>query len=215
VGDISAFLDLQEKTGWTLAGHSLGAATALMAAMGRRDISSLALIEPVALPQWLATLAKTPAWLTLARRTPLVRMASRRRNHWPDRTLVTASYKRKALFKAWAPGVLEDYLCDGLEEQAEGVSLACDPVWEAATFSAQANDFWAAVRAAPAPVRIFAADHPTSTVSGKARQRFQGLGAILTVKSGVTHMAPMENPAHLAAFLAGSGESEAKSAQAQ
>lgn len=203
VDDARAFLDRQERKGWTLAGHSMGAATSLLAAQGRTDVAALRLIEPVAMPDWFSLAAKTPFWPVFAGGIPLVRQAARRRNEWPDRESVLASYARKGLFAGWAPGVLEDYLEDGLVEADGGVRLACDPAWEAATFAAQANDFWRAAAAAPAPVSVFAAEHASSTVTAAARARFRRLGADVTVKPGVSHLAPMEDPAALAGFLAG------------
>lgn len=201
VDDACAFLDGAGREGWTLAGHSMGAATCILAAQGRKDAAALKLIEPVAMPDWMTFAARTPVWPLMSANIPLVRQAARRRNQWPDRASVIASYARKGLFKAWAPGVLEDYLEDGLAESEAGVRLACNPEWEAATFAAQANDVWAAAAAAPAPISVYAADHPSSTVSAAARARFRRLGAALMVNPGVSHLAPMEKPAELAAFL--------------
>ncbi len=204
--DVRAFLDQEKREGWTLAGHSLGAATALLAAEGRRDVAALKLIEPVAMPGWLSGFAKTPLWPVFAARMPLVRQALRRRSRWASRQEVIASYGRKSLFRDWAPGVLEDYLTDGLTTEgtgdAVGVRLSCAPAWEAATFAAQGNDFWKAAAHAPAPVRIFAARQAASTVPAFARARFQKLGAELKVDDGAGHLAPMQKPQELAAFLA-------------
>ena len=200
--DVRAFLDRERRDGWALAGHSLGAATALLAAEGRRDIAALKLIEPVAMPAWLSALAKTPVWPVFAGRMNLVRQAARRRSAWSDRDSVIFSYSRKVLFKSWAPGVLEDYLKDGLMDVAGGVRLACAPEWEAATFAAQANDFWQAAANAPAPLSIFAAKEPGSTVRTFARARFRKLGARIMVDDEAGHLAPMQKPRELAAFLA-------------
>jgi pimeloyl-ACP methyl ester carboxylesterase len=199
--DVRAFLDNERRAGWTLAGHSFGAAASLMAACGRSDVAALKLIEPVAMPPWFAAAAKSPLWPLLAARIPLVRQAARRRSQWDSRETVAASYARKALFRNWAPGVLADYLEDGLEERDGGVALSCDPRWEAATFAAQANDFWAAARNAPAPIKVYAANHPSSTVSLDARRRFTRIGAQLLVEKGPSHLAPMERPAEMAAFI--------------
>lgn len=203
VEDACAYLDNAAREGWILAGHSLGAATSLLAACGRGDVAALRLIEPVAPPEWMTIAARTPFWRAAAGRIPMVRQASRRRNGWPDREAVAASYAAKPLFGAWAPGVLEDYFEDGLVEEGDSVRLACDPAWEAATYAAQANDFWSAARVAPAPVAVLAADHPSSTVPAPARSRLKRLGAAVTLVSGVGHLAPMERPAELAGFLQG------------
>jgi hypothetical protein len=110
--------------------------------------------------------------------------------------------------------VLEDYLRDGLRggrndedgSPGEPVSLTCHPGWEAATFAAQGNDLWPAARtvgrSAPVPIKVYVAGHASSTVSLAGRRRFERLGASVLVKNGVSHLAPMEVPADLAAFLA-------------
>lgn len=202
--DIAAFLDAQNRHGWTLAGHSMGAVTAAMAAQGRVDIAALRLIEPVAAHPLFALAARTPVWPLLSRRIPLAAKARRRRAEWPSRHEALDHYVRKALFQNWADGVLEDYLEDGLVIGTRRARLACDPAWEAATFAAQANGFWGAVRRAPALVEVFAADHPTTTVWSSARARFNRLGAHLTLATDLTHLAPMEDPGRLARFVAGS-----------
>jgi pimeloyl-ACP methyl ester carboxylesterase len=201
--DLNTFLDRQARGGWTLAGHSMGAVTASMAALGRGDVSALRLIEPVALPPLYSIAAKTPFWGPFVRSTRLVRGTARRRSEWPDRETAAASYRRKALFRGWAEGALEDYLEDGLEGAGPGVRLSCDPRWEAATFAAQANAFWPAVRNAPAAVSVLAANHPSTTTRSGARRRFRHYGAALAEIGGVTHLAPMEKPGIVASFIAG------------
>ena len=201
--DIVAFLDAQNRRRWTLVGHSMGAVTVAMAAQGRKDIAALRLIEPVAAHPLFALAARTPIWPLFSRRIPLASKARRRRAAWPSRHDALDHYARKALFRHWAGGVLEDYLEDGLVISDQGARLACDPAWEAATFAAQANDFWGAVSRAPAPVEVFAADHPTTTVWPDARARFKRLGARLTLAADLSHLAPMEAPWRLARFAAG------------
>lgn len=204
--DIGAALDTlgaDDPRPFILAGHSFGAVSALLAARGRRDIEGLALIEPVIPPRILAFLAMTPVWPVFARRIPLVKSARSRREHWPDKGAVIASYSRKQLFSSWAKGALEDYLEDGLIAQDNGVRLACAPEWEAAVFAAQANLFWPALAAAPATVRILIADHPSSTVRRGTRARLHRQGVEMELASGVSHLIPFEQPALAAAFIDG------------
>lgn len=200
--DIARFLDAKKSDPWTLAGHSMGGVTATLAARGRTDVAALKLVEPVAMPRWLTLLAATPLWPLTSRRWPLVQGAAKRRSTWSARSEVVASYRRKPLFRDWSAGALSDYLEDGLTETDDGVRLSCAPQWEAATFAAQANNFWGAVARAPAPVAVYAAASLTSTVSAAARGRFCALGAQLEVARGVTHLAPMEKPAAVAQFIA-------------
>ncbi|MEZ5894370.1 MAG: alpha/beta hydrolase [Parvularculaceae bacterium] len=201
--DVGAFLDRQAREGWTLAGHSMGAIVSLLTAQGRTDVAALRLIEPVLPPLWMTVMAGTPLWPLLTHRIPLVEQARRRRAEWPDRESAAASYGRKALFAGWAEGVLGDYLEDGLRETADGFALSCSPAWEAATFAAQANPSWQALASLPAPAAVFAADHPSSTVSARGRRRINALKIPLITGAGVSHLAPMEQPALAAGFIAG------------
>ena len=126
-----------------LAGHSMGATTALMTAarLARegRTIPALALIEPVILPRPVYWLARSPFFALNRNRMPIARQARRRRNGWPDREAARQRYAKHPGFARWAPGVLEDYLEGGLLDVGNGAGdgekkliLACDPAWEAA-----------------------------------------------------------------------------------
>ncbi|MFZ5616585.1 MAG: alpha/beta fold hydrolase [Pseudomonadota bacterium] len=206
--DVAALLDslslrIDKGARWTLSGHSLGGVAVTFAAVNRRDVAALRLIEPVATPPFWSGLARSPVWPLVAPRIPLVKGALARRGRWPDRETVRASYAGKPLFSTWASGVLDDYLADGLKAEDGGVALSCAPEWEAANFAAQAHDFWAAFAAAPAPVAVLAARHPSSTVSPYAVRRFAALGAEVVEVGGRTHLIPFEDPPAAARFLAG------------
>ena len=206
--DVSALLAALSKRfaitrKWTLAGHSLGGATAALAAAERSDVAALRLIEPAILPQSWMMLARTPLWRAIAGEMPLVKAARGRRAAWPDRESVKASYARKAFFSTFATGVLDDYLADGLRDSGDGVVLSCPPAWEAATFAGQAHDFWSAIKKAPGRVKVLAADHPTTTVPGPAIRSFEKSGIAVIRVSGMTHLIPFEKPQFAAGFLAG------------
>lgn len=200
--DIGRFLDAMPHPQWTLAGHSMGAVTVTKAARGRSDIKALRLVEPVAPPRFLVLAAKTPFWAFVKGRIPIAKNAAKRRARWPDVETVKQSYARKPIFKSWAAGVLDDYLEDGLAEDEEVVRLSCAPAWEAATFQAQANDLWTAVRNAPCSIDVLVANHPTSTVFTGARRLFRRYGASLTAVDQASHLLPMENPRLAAEFVA-------------
>jgi len=210
VGDALDRFDAEEgPSRWTLAGHSCGAVVAVLTAAGRRDIEALALIEPVSLRPLAYLAARTPIWRRSIAYSPMVRGALARRSSWPRRDDVRASYERKALFRDWAEGALDDYLEDGLTEDGEGVRLACAPAWEAATFAGHAHDLWGAVRRAPARVHVLAADHPTSTLRGGAVSRYRRLGATVTMAQGPTHLLPLERPDLAARFIVGAASGQA------
>lgn len=188
---------------WTLAGHSLGAVAAVSASAGDLTLSALRLIEPVAMPRVLSLVARSPVWGLIAPHMPLVKGAIRRRSRWPDRQGALQSYAGKRFFAGWADCVLEDYLADGLIAGDDGVGLACSPAWEAATFAAQAHDFWGPLAHVAAPIGVLAARHPTSTLRGDAIARFRRLGAQVEIADDATHLLPFEAPSRAARFLAG------------
>lgn len=200
--DVAAVLDgAGFRRPVALAGHSCGATVALLAAQGRRDVAALALVEPVVAPDRAALLARLPLVGRAVRDHPLARGARARRALFASRAEAAESYRRKPLFAAWAEGVLDDYLADGLVDDDEAVRLACAPGWEAATFSAFANEVWTALAAAPAPVSVLAAAQG-STVGAAARRRLRRRGAVLVEAEGLGHLAPMQDPLRVADFLA-------------
>lgn len=198
---LAARFDISHQ--WIFAGHSLGGAVMTLAAAGRSDVAALRLIEPAAMPGCWALAARTPFWPMIAEKIPLVRAARGRRAVWPDRASVKTSYATKPFFSTWAPGVLDDYLADGLRDAGESVALSCSPAWEAATFAGHRHDFWGALKRAPAPVSVLAASHPSSTVPPASIRRFEKRGIPVVLVSGQTHLIPLENPALAAEFLAG------------
>lgn len=201
--DLSAALDALPAIagGRILAGHSCGAVVATLAAAVRSDVADLALIEPVATPRWMSLAARSPVWPRVSNRWPLVRGARARRAVFPSRVAAEESYGRKAFFARWREGVLADYLEDGLVEIDGGVRLSCDPAWEAATFAAQAHDFWGAVRRARVPVNVLIARDPSSTVSRGAEGALRRLGARISARSDASHLLPFEIPQQAATFL--------------
>jgi len=155
----------------------------------------------VAPPPIYSALARAPFWNRLARAMGMARRAAARRDGWPTREAALKAYALKPVFRDWAPGVLEDYLEDSLRDEQGVVRLACAPAWEAATFAAFANDFWAGLSAASFDIRVLASDPASSTAPAGARRRFQRRGAVVEAITGFSHLVPMENPALAAAFL--------------
>lgn len=204
-----------------LAGHSMGAVTALMASKNRDDIVGAAMIEPVIIPDIVSKFAASPLWSQVASRFPIAVKAEQRRNRWDSRDAVFESYKQKPIFANWHDGILLDYLEDGLrpighencDEGASGVELCCAPSWEAATFRAQANSFWSALRALTnanhksdldrraLPIHVLAGRVKGSTISAHAEAQLHKVGIKTIREEKYGHLLPMENPALAARFL--------------
>lgn len=186
-----------------LAGHSMGAVSLLLAA-GRMDAPPpLALIEPVVLPPAIYLAARTPLWPLFRARIGLGDRARRRANHWATREEVLARYASKPAMAAWPPGVLEAYLEDGLIEGADGWRLACDPAWEGANFEACRHDLMKAASGVGAGMHVLKAQHGSTVINAGGLQR---RGAAISVMESVSHLAPMEAPDRVAAWVAGVGD---------
>ncbi|MEA1941548.1 MAG: alpha/beta hydrolase [Pseudomonadota bacterium] len=183
-----------------MAGHSMGATTALLAAAQLETVPRLALVEPVLLPRPVYWVARSPLHALNRNRMPIARQARRRRNGWPDRAAAVARYEKHPGFARWADGVVADYMTDGLQAgPGGGVSLACDPLWEAANYEAQGHNPERAARRAGPWVCMLKAEHGSTVMRPGLLTRH---GARLARMDGVGHLAPMETPARVSAWLA-------------
>ena len=198
---VAAQFGVAEK--WVLAGHSMGGVSSLLAARTRSDVTALRLIDPplMPVPLWLR---RSPLWPLFAARMPIVQGARKRRSQWPSREAALESYRGKRFFRHWAPGVLEDYLEDGLRLEPGGARLSCSPEWEAATFSAQRHDVWPAVKAhlsRSGQLSLWGAGGPDSPFASVVRRRMRREGATVTEDAAATHLWPFERPEEAARFL--------------
>jgi pimeloyl-ACP methyl ester carboxylesterase len=187
-----------------LAGHSMGAVTALLAAgrLSRRP-AALVLIEPVILPRWLRVLAFLPAIRRLQHRVPVVRQALARRHVWPDRETIETSYRRNPFFASWHEEALRGYLDEGLRETDAGLTLACHPEWEAATFAAQGHRVWRPLRRAVqrgTPVLIVRATRRSTVPRWAAERLRQRRGIRIEALEG-GHLLPQERPQATAGLI--------------
>ena len=201
-GDIAAFLDHEQREGWTVVGHSMGATASVLAAAGRSDIRAIKLIEPVIVPKIIRNIARLPIVRRIGKHHPMARNARRRRSQWTSVEEVYRRYAAKPVFKAWADGVLSDYLEDGLIRGENGVTLSCHPNWESATFAAQGHDFWGAFERLNASVSALIAKPEASTVSAGAREKLRSSGVFIEINHDIGHLVPMEKPALAADFIA-------------
>ena len=204
--DVNASLDqikadFEIAEDWVISGHSLGAAVAIQTAAKRHDVRSLAVIEPLVFSKLVSFASATPLWSVFASQIPLARNARARRAKWKTRKRVLVGYSRKVTFANWAPGVLENYLEDGLIDEEDGVALACSPSWEAANYAASHCGFWRTVRRVKAPMSVYCVTHRSGTVFSGARSGLKRLSSAVVVDDELTHLAPMENPTKLAEFI--------------
>lgn len=194
--DLIALLDHLDGPPLTLAGHSMGATSVLLAAARRPErVSNLVLLDPVILSPLAAPLARLPgasAWLR--RRLPVAQGALRRRAIFRNRAEAFRAYRGRDVFKRWPETALADYVAGGFVERADGrVELACAPQWEASNFAAQANDPWSAFRLIERPVRVIRAENSsTCRFNAKWFAARHPRHSIETVEG--THFFPIERP---------------------
>lgn len=193
VDDLLALLETLDLTDVVLSGHSLGGAVSLLAAARAPErVRALLLWDPVIISRAM--------YKTYAEGEPpevgLVAGAAKRRAVFPSREAVFESYQGRGAFKTWPDETLRDYIAGGFRDRADGeVELACPPIFEAWSFTAQLNDCWSAFQATCCPIRIFRAERGTTCRVDEALDELAATGRIaIETVSGTTHFLPMEQP---------------------
>lgn len=178
-------------------GHSRGATASLLLAIKRPDlIRALVLIDPTILPfswMWWWHLAQKTG---LARRTPIVATAARRRYIWPDRPTMLESYGRKAVFRSWQREFLEAYVESGTEITSDGkIKLRCAPAWESRCFAVCPHDIWRHIPRLKLPTLVlYGAASDTFRPSAARRFKAKVPAAKMVPLEGTGHFVPMDRP---------------------
>lgn len=189
--DLVGLIDAFDGPPVVLAGHSMGAVTALLAADRRPDrVSSLVLFEPVILPRLASAMLSWPVAGRMARRYPLVRAALKRRTRFDSRQAAMDAYRGRGAFKGWPEVMLADYVAEGFADVDGGVELICSPAWEASNYAAQGHDPWPVLRRLKQPVRILKAQFGSTCSLGPGVIP----GVEVRVAPGGTHFFPMLQP---------------------
>ncbi|MBC7520332.1 MAG: alpha/beta hydrolase [Sandarakinorhabdus sp.] len=141
---------------WILAGHSMGGSASLLAATMAPDrVAGLVLVDPPMIPFAIARAAEAAGVLTP---NPMADGASRRRATYPDTASARERWHGRGVFSGWDDADLDAYLADGLRTVPDGVTLACTPAWEAATFRGVSHRIEAAMAALKRPFALVAGD---------------------------------------------------------
>lgn len=197
--DVLAVIDQNFTRPVTLAGHSMGATVSALVAGKRPDlINGLALIDPVILPgaaQAFFRLPGAPLYQRFA--SSIAKGAARRRANFPDKAAALAALTGRGIFKTFPPEMIADYVADGFVDDPKrgGVTLACRPVYEAATFSAHRHDALGALKRFQGPLVLLRAEH-RSTMPPAAVKRIAAMrpDARIAMIESAGHMIPMERP---------------------
>jgi pimeloyl-ACP methyl ester carboxylesterase len=194
--DLIALLDTLDGPPVTLAGHSMGATTALLAAERRPDrVSNLVLLEPVIFPRPTTFLMHLPGFPRLARsRVPFAVAAERRRSVFEDRAAALKSYLGRGAFEGWPQTAVADYVAGGLKDRTDGqVELACAPDWEASNYVAQAHSPRRALRRIERPALLYRAEERSTCSVGPRDVRRLPQVTVRTVAGG-NHFFPLRQP---------------------
>lgn len=200
--DLLAFLAAVAEGPVTLAGHSMGGTSSLLAAAAEpQRAKALVLFDPVIFsPDMLAGRSQDNPDIA---ESPLVQGALRRRARFPSKAAAMDAYLGRGAFRTWRPEQLADYVEAGFREADGEVVLACTPEWEASNFKMHNYDPWAAFRASRCPIRILkAAEGSTARLEGHEAELLASGRVTIEVEPGTTHFLPMERPERARELLA-------------
>lgn len=178
-----------------LVGHSLGGAVAMLAAARRPDLARcVVMLDSPVVGGWRALVWRVAKALGLGRRLSPGGIAIRRRHVWPSRAAAYEHFHGKPIFRAWAPGALDDYLDHGLVSHADGVQLRFSPEVESDIYSTLPHDMDRILRA-PFPVPIgFVAGTDSLELRRAGLDATRRLVGDNLVTIPGTHLYPMESP---------------------
>jgi pimeloyl-ACP methyl ester carboxylesterase len=193
--DIVEALEVVAPQGCVLAGHSMGATSALLAsARAPHLVKGLCLFDPVFGPNSFYLYAKLPWVFAMWRKHfPMARAAGNRRASFPSRADAIA-YSGRGAFKTWPQQTIIDYCDDGFTDLPDGsVTLSCAPAFEAACFAGQRHNPHAALRSVKEPARLLRGEKGSTTL-GILTSKLERHGFDVETIAGTSHFLPMEQP---------------------
>jgi pimeloyl-ACP methyl ester carboxylesterase len=181
------------------AGHSMGGATLLMAAVKNPQLfAGITAFEPIVFPQSGFRPADMPP-------NPLAAATRKRRASFPTREEAFTNFSSKPPMNAFHPDALHAYVDYGFATQPDGsVSLKCNPEHEARTYDTGGiHETWNQLANIATPTWVL----------GSTPQQYQPSAISEQIASllphghyeawpEVSHFGPLEDPARFAAFLA-------------
>ena len=197
--DIIQALEKLAPDGTVLAGHSMGAAVAILVAGARPDlVTGLVLADPVLMTPSFYRNMHLPLVPTMTKHgSPMSKQARKRRNSFESQQQAEEALTGRGAFKSWREPFLHDYVTDGVvpAEDGDDWELACSPEWEAANFGALRHRPWTAIKNIEAPIVLIRAEK-NSTFLKPSVHRFMKLQpyTVLTEPAGTSHFVPMERP---------------------
>jgi pimeloyl-ACP methyl ester carboxylesterase len=197
-GEVLAVIDaLDLATPLDAAGHSMGAATLLLAELERPGtFRRIVAFEPIVFP----TMDGGPP-------NPLVDVSRRRRMVFASPEDAAANYLSKPPMERWDPEVMSDYVSHGMRPRPDGQwELKCPGRIEAKVYeNSSTHDAWDRLGEITCPVLVVRGDvEPLGMPGELAEEQARRLAnARATSIEGAGHFAPMEKPGEAADLIAG------------
>jgi len=190
-------LDRIEESGgdavW-LVGHSMGAATAILAASQRPEkFKGIIALDPVLIPSGAWFWARLLMWLN-PDAIPIVKRALARPHQFASHQAAFDFYRRKRVFEQVSDAVLMDYVMAGhVSRGDEQVHLRYSGQWEACVYRSVPR-VSGALKRLKCPMLIVAGDR-SDVLPAKTLEWVSGLNSkiqTLTLSGG--HLLPLESP---------------------
>lgn len=180
---------------WLLAGHSLGAVVAALAAVkAPQRVARLVLVEPAIMPFALARAGGPPVNHMAVR-------AAARRPGFADAHAARRAWAGRGVFADWSPADLDAYVADALLPGSLA-ALACAPAFEAMTFAAWPRDLETELARLAVPFVLVAASQG-STVADAEFAALAGHPACRQARrvAGSGHFLPLSHWPDVAASI--------------
>ena len=193
--DVEAFFERYIDRPVVLGGHSYGAVSGiLLSAIIKNKLSGYIGFDPVMIPPLFRFGSQFKVFRDMTKkRLPIARGAGRRKFIFKDLEEAYQRYEGRGAFKGFNDQALRDYLTGGLKPHADGVQLACHPLWEQAIFAAQAHNLFKAAHGLPENTHIISAGkHAVSSVSLRNKVQKQLRGGHVEFKPEFTHLFPFQ-----------------------
>jgi pimeloyl-ACP methyl ester carboxylesterase len=185
-----------------LVGHSLGGILSLLAASQRPDLARcVVMLDSPVVAGWRAFLWRHAKLRGIGDKFSPAKSSVRRRTVWPDVASARAHFASKEVFASWSPGILDDYLANGLVPHPDGVQLRFSREIETAIYRTLPHELGALLKR-PFPV-------PVGFIGGTRSEELRQAGLAATrklvgpnlamIEGG--HLYPMESPLRTAQEL--------------
>ena len=193
--DVLCFLDQHIGRKVSLAGHSMGASSAILAAeISTKHIKNVAAFDPIVFRPSMRIIMKTKFGRALIRHTvPIAKGALKRRSQFADLDEVYDRYQGRGLFKKFSEEALKDYIAGGFKKNQQGVELCCHPSWEYYGFTVQSDNVIKAMTSLPDGSQIIITDYMKPKKAWMQTLRKNRPGTHLDHRPDLGHFFPLVN----------------------